>query len=419
MKRKFLIAALVLMGLAQQVFPADVLEQVVIVTRHGVRAPTWTPEQLNQYSTAPWPDFGAPPGYLTPRGRALMKIMGGFYRELYSASVLQGAPNCGDVNRVYFWADTDQRTLETARAMAEGILPECKVEIHSKEPGASDPLFNAVEAGIAKPDPNLSLAAVRGRIGPKMEGLLDAYRPTFQLLERVLNGDGKAPKSIFDEPITVSQGKNNITMSGPLATASTFTENLLLEYTNGLGGDQFGWGRLNTTELEQLLALHTAYAELMRRTPYLAQARGSNLLSHIVRTMEQTAKGKTVKGAVGPKDSRLVVIVGHDTNISNLSGMLGLSWVLPSHQPDDAPPGGALVFSLWKSADGKYSVRTQIIAQTLEQMHNATPLSIQEPPVIANLFVPACSTAGDGYPCSWKDFTRTTKSVIVPAFVEK
>ena len=133
-------------------------------------------------------------------------------------------------------------------------------------------------------------------------------------------------------------------MNGSLALASTLTENLLLEYTNGFSGEQFGWGRLTATDLEHLLALHTTYAELMRRTPYLAKARGSNLLNHIVRTMEQSSTGKTVNGAIGPADAKLVVIVGHDTNVSNLSGMLGLSWVVSSHQAKRCSARGRVNF---------------------------------------------------------------------------
>src|SRR5262249_32807744 len=154
-------------------------------------------------------------------------------------------------------------------------------------------------------------------------------------------------------------------------------------------------------------------------TPYLAQIRGSNLLNHIVQTMEQAVTHKTVKGALGTTDSRVVVIVGHDTNVSNLSGMLGLSWVLPTYQPDDVPPGGALIFSLWKSSNGEPLVRLQFITQTLEQMHKATPLTMQNPPIIANLFVPQCSMAQDGYPCRWSNFKQLANSAIVPLFVEK
>src|SRR5262247_1586268 len=72
------------------------LRYAVIIARHGVRAPTWTPERLNRYSATPWPDFGVPPGHLTPHGRSLMKILGSFYREYFTAEGLLGKPNCGD-----------------------------------------------------------------------------------------------------------------------------------------------------------------------------------------------------------------------------------------------------------------------------------------------------------------------------------
>ena len=115
--KKIWIAGFLLVALTQPDCRADTLQQVVIVTRHGVRAPTWTSDRLNQYSATSWPDFGVPPGYLTAHGRALMKIMGGFYRESYLSLGLLHQSGCEDVKRVYFGADTDQRTIESARAL--------------------------------------------------------------------------------------------------------------------------------------------------------------------------------------------------------------------------------------------------------------------------------------------------------------
>jgi 4-phytase/acid phosphatase len=171
--------------------------------------------------------------------------------------------------------------------------------------------------------------------------------------------------------------------------------------------DKLGWGRLTPANLLDVMSLHTAYADLMRRTPYLARTRGSHLLSYIVAAMEQAAAGKA--------EAPLLVISGHDTNQSNLSGMLDLSWLLPGYQADDTPPGGALIFSLWKSAGG-YSVRLQYLAQTLEQMHDATPLSRTHPPAIANVFVPGCSSGAEGYPCSWERFREVAAKAILPGF---
>ena len=208
-------------------------------------------------------------------------------------------------------------------------------------------------------------------------------------------------------------------MNGPLALASTFTENLLLEYTNGMSGDKFGWGRLDALQLQQIMSLHTTYADLMRRTRYVARVRGSNLLNRVLRSMEQFVNGSVVSGAAAEPEVSLVFISGHDTNLSNLSGMLDLSWLLPTYQDDDVPPGGALIFSLWQSSSGgSYFVRVQFLAQTLEQMHDGARLSLSNPPAIADVFLPGCSTAADGFPCEWQQFHHMVEAAIDPAFVK-
>jgi 4-phytase/acid phosphatase len=363
-------------------------------------------ERLNEYSASPWPDWGVAPGELTAHGRTLMTIMGGFYRDYFASKGLLGTSGCAAASHLYFWADTDHRTLATAQALAESILPGCKAEIHSAGEGRHDPLFDG--AGAAKGDPALARAAVAGRFGPQPDAVTDAHRPALDLLAHVLNGSGKAAHSIFEEPMSLAAGRSGVSMTGPLSLASTLSEDFLLEYANGMSGARLGWGRLDKSSLIELMTLHTAYADLVRRTPYLARTRGSNLLSCILRSIEQAQGGKPVAGAAGSPGTALLVISGHDTNLSNLSGMLGLSWLLPSYQADDTPPGGALIFTLWRArGTGRYSVRLQFVAQTLDQMQAATALSPGNPPAIANVFVPGCSTAAEGYPCPWESFRAT------------
>jgi 4-phytase/acid phosphatase len=52
-------------------------------------------------------------------------------------------------------------------------------------------------------------------------------------------------------------------------------------------------------------------------------------------------------------------------------------------------------------------MHTRYIVQSLEQMHDAIPLTTANPPLQAPVFLPACSVAGDGYPCEWTRFRRT------------
>src|SRR5262249_6339141 len=161
-------------------------------------------------------------------GRTLMKIMGEYYRQYFSSTGLIDGANCRDANRIYFWADVDQRTLETARALRESMLPGCNAEVHSGPPGKPDPLFDPIEAGVVKPNPAVALAAVSGRVGPNLNVLIDANRSAFDKLNHILVGSGQARTSLMGRPVALTTDENAVTMSGPLRTASTLTENLLL-----------------------------------------------------------------------------------------------------------------------------------------------------------------------------------------------
>jgi 4-phytase / acid phosphatase len=254
------------------------------------------------------------------------------------------------------------------------------------------------------------------------------YRPQLQLLEDVLRSchpgaacpaDGKSmPQSIFDIPATIAQGKGDhlVELHTPLSVASTMSENLLLEYTEGMDAAKVGWGHVDADKLRALLQLHTASEDIAQRTPYIAQAQSSNLLIHVLRSMEQEATGHQVTGALGKPGDRVLILVGHDTNLANIAGALGLSWLIDGRR-DDTPPGGALVFELWKNRiTEELSVRTFYTAQTLDQMRNATPLSLSSPPERVPVFVPGCSRA-DGS-CTWNDFQRAVRAETSSAFTQ-
>jgi len=405
---------------AQQ--PATQSEQlkfVVILTRHSVRSPTGKPAQYDKYSAAPWPEWDVPPGYLTPHGYQLMKLFGSYDRELLASEGLLASQGCDDAAHVSILADSDQRTRETGKALAEGMFPGCSVEVHALPEGSHDPLFHSHEVGAGNVDHALAVAAIGGRIGGNANNLTEAYRLQLSALDQVLAGCGHAPAAeqkrtpLFDIPASLEPGKGDhpAELRGPLNTASSLSENLLLEYTQGMSAADVGWGCVDGQTLRNLMQLHTAAAEFAQRTPVIARVYASNLLDAILKALEQSATGKAVAGAPGKPGDLVLFLVGHDTNIATVAGALGLNWIIDGRK-DDTPPGGALVFELWGTRTGGSFVRAYYTAQTLEQMHEARTLTLDSPPARVPVFVPGCST--QDVSCTWEAFATSVQRAIDP-----
>jgi len=399
------------------------LQYVVMLSRHGVRPPLQSQADLDRFSAAPWPKWSVAPGILTPHGYGLMKIFGAYDRSRFAAQGLFAATGCADAARVSIIADTDERTRATGRALADGLLPGCKVTVYSLHFGFNDPLFRPLEAGVGHADVGLAVSAIAGRIGGEPANLTEAYRLRLAALDNILAGCGRvrnpnpARTSIFSVSASLHAGSGDrpVSLNGPVPTASYLVENLLLEYTEGMSNADTGWGCIDAATLRSLMHINDAAWEYGTRTPYIARMRASNLLYHIEKSMAQSATGKPVAGALGAAGDHMLILVGHDTNIAAVAGALNLNWIVDG-LVDDTPPGGALLFELWRPRNGgRPFVRVEYTAQTLDQMRQGQTLTAANPPVEDPVFVPACSGA-DGS-CAWDSFVGAMRQAINPAFV--
>ena len=397
--------------------PAENIKFVVYLSRHGVRSPTGKPAQYNAYSAASWPDWDVPPGYLTAHGYQLMQIFGAYDRLLLSGEGLLSATGCEDAARVTFYADSDQRTRETGKALAAGLFPGCAPAVKGIAEGTRDELFHPLGAHHASLDPALAVAAISGRIGGNPNNPTEAYHTQLTELDRILGhcGHPATPaanrQSILEIPakLTSGPGDHLAELRGPLSAASTLTENLLLEYTEDMDAANVGWGCANGTNLRSLLELHTAASEFSQRPEPIARAQASNLLHQIALSLSQAEMGKPVAGAISGVSDRALFLIGHDTNIASIAGLLDLDWIADGRR-DDTPPGGALIFELWQpAAGGEDFVRVVYTTQPLEQMRSSTVLTSQNPPVRVPVFIPACSRAD--FSCSLSDFEWALKKL--------
>lgn len=150
-----------------------------------------------------------------------------------------------------------------------------------------------------------------------------------ELLEHVLVPAAADPtkKSVLESWNQRSTDHGDIiAASQSRSIASEIVEDLLLEYTDGKPMSEVGWGRVDEATLRELLPIRISAFNLEKRTPYFARIASSNLLAHILKTLDQAASGTGIPGAFGPSGARLVYISGHAADLAGIGGLLGLNW---------------------------------------------------------------------------------------------
>lgn len=397
------------------------LERVVIVSRHGVRAPTKFTPQMREVTPFQWPQWDVPLGWLTPRGAQLITALGHYQRLRLADTGLLTNKTCPDEGRVAVIADTDQRTRKTGEAFLAGLAPECHIPVHyQQEKSKTDPLFNPIKTGKCSFNTSAVKEAILTKAGGNIEQYTRTYQPAFQTLERVLNFPdsekcktaGKNAVCLFtkDIPTKLNIKPDNVSLPGAWGLSSTLTEIFLLQQAQGM--KEVAWGRIAGDKAWQsLLSLHNAQFDLLQRTPEVAWSRATPLLDLIRTALTTNDSDQHHYGITFPVS--VLFIAGHDTNLANLSGALDLNWSLPS-QPDNTPPGGELVFERWKRvSDNTTWVQVSFVYQTLQEMREMQSFSLDNPPGRVDLALKACSEKNAQGMCSLNSFARLMESVRV------
>jgi 4-phytase/acid phosphatase len=386
------------------------LERVVLLMRHGIRPPTKATVTPPGVAAEPWPKWEAPYGHLTAHGAEAIRLLGRFDRESLAARGLLPGEGCPKAGAVSVWSDTDQRTIATGDALLKGMFPGCGLGNDHLAEGAKDPVFHPDVGGVAV-DVAAARQAVLAHVG-SLERLRLRYGVAFDRLQQVLGccaptvcraaglQEGCRMAELPGDIVPPKPGEGRPDATGLFDFAPSAAQTLMLEYAEGR--KQVGWGRASAADLELIGTLHAMKGDLLQR-PALLGARGATRLAR--RMLD------AIERADGPV---LTVLVGHDTNIGDLSGLLDFDWQVTGYAADTPPPGGGVGFELLADRTGARYVRAFYRSQSLQQMRELTRLDAAHPAFRQVLTIPGCALPDDASRCSLDTFARLVRGKLIP-----
>jgi 4-phytase/acid phosphatase len=359
------------------------VERVAILMRHGVRPPTKDPSMPAGVAAEAWPTWDTKPGYLTSRGAKAVETLGRADRTVFAVDKLLPATGCPAASAIALVSDSDQRTIATGDAWAAGFAPGCPVDNAHKPQDEPDPVFGAIEQRVVPYDSEAANAAVVAALPAGGIVAVEAKeRTNLARLDAILCGTATSACGLAarHSGIALAKPDERPKLTGALDRGSTAAQILLLEYADGKPLPEVGWGRATPADVTALGSLHATEFAVLARPKYLAARNVAPIAQILRRALVPPTSGS----------SKVTVIVGHDTNIANLGGLLDMHWQVPGFAADDPAPGGAIVLSLLRDARGERFVRAVYRAQPLAAIRALTPETTS-----IMLDIPACGKRAD------------------------
>ncbi|XP_038219989.1 glucose-1-phosphatase-like [Zerene cesonia] len=374
------------------------LKQVLILSRHNIRAPLSS--NLHNLSNNTWPKWNTQPGFLTAKGALLEGYIGNYISNwLVKKGLL---PNgCPDSNDVYIYANTRQRTRETAKAFVNGAFKNCSVTVYSKNSTKMDPVFNPVFR-------NMSLE-LKSQIVEEMKQKLDNLRlkKAYSKLNDLVHLE-HSPICKKSNVCNFLHAKDSIVyeigeepnINGPLAYTNSIVDAFIMSYYEGMPTSDVAWGKIKSSKDWNLLTRVTQENQNVRfNSTVLAKEVAKPLLKYIY---------DIFKNENSPK---FTLLVGHDANLNSVMAAIGFKpYVLPD-QYEVTPLGGKLVFQKWHDSKlNKDLLKVDYIYQTVKQLRDGDVLSESNPPRWMKMEIRNCQNDFDGF-CQWSDFIEIMKSI--------
>lgn len=381
--------------------------------RHSVRSPTKSKAALDQWSSRKWPSWHVSPGFLSKNGVFLAKMMGRGISIYYRHYIHQYSLD-GKHFQLEVFADNMERTIATGAGVVEGFRPIQHVTVGHILNG-KDPLFHTVKMHACPVNKLITKQHYMQSISQVLNNNHRYVRDMSEMKDILCPDLGKNVAAVcaLNNPNKVVI-KNNVNLNGALHVANAVGESFLMEYADGKPCRQVGWGKVCTMRvMKHMLYLRNLYARIAREDYYYAQ-HGATPVMRLINSFLGSINTKLITNQIPSKLLRanMLILVGHDVNISEISGMLHLRYQLIG-QPDHTPPDMALAFELLQAANGQQYVVVHIFYFKLKEMRRAILRNRFYKPMVTVGYLPGCHEGPEHDLCTLTQFHQLVRNNAV------
>lgn len=390
--------------------PADnyELKQVVIVSRHGLRAPlTEGADALINATPYQWQKWDTNGGFLTAKGGALEVYMGHYFNDWFVQNKLVKENTCPTPEDYYIYSNIVPRTIATGQFFTTGAFPGCdNIKYnHLADLQGKDTLFFQEIKDNSEEYVTNATNEIQSYI--KSQDLTAAYAK----LEEVINfKDSKDCK--VDQHCDFSAAPNVVKLElgkeaeidGPLHNAFFMVDAFMLQNYEGFPENQVAWGNIKSeADWRSLAKLRNAYIDAAYLQPMVVNNTIKPMLAHLNTLLPEQQSTQQAK---------ITVLVGHDTTVGPIIRALGFNDYTLPNQYEKTPIGGKIVFQRWHdNSTNQDLLKVEYVYQSNEQLRNLEKLTLDNPPQRVTLSLKDCKVDQNGF-CSWSDFKKLMANLV-------
>ena len=345
------------------------LEEVVVLSRHNIRAPLSTKGSVLDSATPhTWFEWSSNASELSLRGGMLETAMGQYFRKWLISEGLMEENYRPQNDEIRFYANAKQRTIATAQYFSSGFLPVANSDIIVQiEYDKMDPVFTPKLTFVSDryiEDATKQMSAKLKDLTKEYDLLMDVL--DFKDSDAYKNGDIKD----FNEDSTeiVMPLDNEPNVKGALRNATSLADALVLQYYEQSDEKTAAFGHeLSIKDWEALASIKDVFTDVLYTTDLVSKNIAHPLL-------------KEIDSELNNEDRIFSFLCGHDSNIASVLGALNVKdYSLPDAIEKRTPIGSKVLFEKWKKGNEGF-IRVRLVYDSIDQLRNISIHDLNNPP---------------------------------------